>query len=83
MSGERKRDYKKEYAQYQGTPEQIHNRGLRNAARREYKEAHPHADLRGKDIDHKKMLDKGGGNSMSNLRPLSIKVNRGWRKGQD
>lgn len=32
--------------------------------------------LKGKEVDHKKMLATGGGNSMSNLQILSIKANR-------
>lgn len=80
---DRKRDYRKEYATYQGTPQQLKNRALRNAARREFKEANPGTNIEGKDIDHKRMLDKGGTNSMSNLRVQSVKVNRGWRKGQE
>ena len=34
----------------------------------------------GKDIDHKKPLDKGGGHGESNARVTSQKENRGWRK---
>lgn len=32
------------------------------------------------DLDHKKMLDKGGSTADSNVRPRSVKENRGWRK---
>ena len=34
----------------------------------------------GKDIDHKKPLDKGGSGADSNTRSRSQKANRGWRK---
>jgi hypothetical protein len=35
----------------------------------------------GKDVDHKKPLRHGGGNSKSNLRVVSKNRNRGWRDG--
>jgi 5-methylcytosine-specific restriction endonuclease McrA len=74
------RDYKKEYAQYQGTPEQIHKRAQRNAARRELmKEGVVHKGD-GKDVDHKHPIDKGGSNARSNLRVMSVKKNRGYRR---
>lgn len=78
----RKRDYAKEYREYHSDPQQIKNRGLRNAARREYAKDNPSVNIKGRDIDHKRQLDKGGSNSESNLRVASIKVNRGWRKGK-
>lgn len=34
----------------------------------------------GVDLDHKKMLVKGGSTADSNVRPRSVKENRGWRK---
>lgn len=34
----------------------------------------------GVDLDHRKMLDKGGSGADSNVRPRSVKENRGWRK---
>ncbi len=82
MSGERKRDYAKEYREYHSKPEQVENRAQRNAARREYKKDNPNVNIEGRDIDHKKRIAHGGTNSESNLRVASIKVNRGWRKGQ-
>lgn len=74
------RDYKKEYREYQGTEEQKHNRALRNNARRELmREGRVHKGD-GKDVDHKRPLIKGGSNSDSNLRVVSQKVNRGFRR---
>jgi len=74
------RNYRKEYDEYQGTPEQKKHRAMRNAARREMvREGKAHKGD-GKDVDHKKMLDKGGSNARSNLRMLSIKQNRGWER---
>jgi hypothetical protein len=77
------RDYKKEYAQYHGKPEQIKQRAERVKAQRLVdktgKDANGNgkADKReGKDIDHKKPLRNGGKTTKSNLRIRSIKANR-------
>lgn len=71
------RDYKKEYAEYHSKPEQKKNRAKRNAARRVMKKELGSAAVKGKDIDHKKPLSKGGSNARSNLRVMSISKNRG------
>jgi hypothetical protein len=70
------RDYKKEYQNYQGKPEQIANRSDRNKARRVMEKKVGSAALKGKDVDHKKRLMAGGSNSVSNLRLQSPSVNR-------
>ena len=77
------RDYKKEYAQYHGKPEQIKQRAERVKAQRLVdktgKDANGNgkADKReGKDIDHKKPLRNGGKTTKGNLRIRSIKANR-------
>lgn len=74
------RNYRKEYEDYQGTPEQIKRRALRNAARREMVEAGKAHKGDGKDVGHIKGID--GGNNRSNLEMQSQKKNRGWRRGQ-
>lgn len=66
------RDYKKEYAQYHGTPAQRRNRSRRNAARRAL--GLDVGDSR--EADHKKPLSKGGGNGKENLRVVSRTTNR-------
>ena len=68
----KKRNYKKEYRDYHGKPEQIKNRSKRNQARRKMglKKGDP------REVDHKKPLSKGGSNSKSNLRIVSRKTNR-------
>ena len=76
------RNYDKEYKNYQGTPEQIHNRALRNKARRAMVKKYGAAALEGKDIDHRQMLDHGGSNDPSNWRVSTVKANRNWRKGK-
>ena len=68
------------YKDYQGTPEQIKKRALRNAARAEMEKKHGAAALKGKDVDHKRMLRDGGTNAASNLRIQSVKKNRGWER---
>lgn len=71
----KKRDYKKEYREYHGKPEQIKKRDMRNKARREMGLAV--GDPR--EVDHKVPLSKGGSNSKRNLRIVSRTTNR--RKG--
>jgi len=46
------RDYKKEYRDYQGTPEQKKRRADRNAARRKAIKKYGKAALKGKALDH-------------------------------
>jgi|TARA_A100001201_G_scaffold65972_2_gene61817 hypothetical protein len=66
----KKRDYKKEYRDFHGKPEQIKRRSMRNQARRKMN-AKP-----GQEVDHKRPLSKGGTNHKSNLRIVSRRVNR-------
>jgi 5-methylcytosine-specific restriction endonuclease McrA len=67
---------------YNAKPEQVKNRVARNQARAELMKAGKVAKGDGKDVDHKKPLDKGGSNDTSNLRVTSKTENRGWRKGK-
>jgi len=66
----KKRNYKKEYADYHGKPEQIKNRSKRNQAAR--KKNCP----KGQEVDHKVPLSKGGSNKGKNLKCVSRKANR-------
>ena len=68
---------KKHYAEYQGKPEQIAKRALRNKARAMMTKKHGKAAVAGKDVDHSVPLRKGGSNGIKNLRVRSIKANRG------
>jgi len=70
----RKRDYKKEYRDYHGKPEQIKRRNARGSARKLLIAKHGKAALKGKDVDHKDRNPRN--NSASNLRIQSKKVNR-------
>jgi hypothetical protein len=75
-----KRNYRKEYDNYQGKPEQIANRGARNKARAEYEKAN--GNLPSKvDVDHKTPMKNGGANTKDNLRAVSESKNSSWRKG--
>lgn len=77
QSKERKKEYD---AWYNAKPEQKKKRAMRNAARRKMVEAGKVKP--GQDVDHKKMLRDGGSNDMSNLRAVSQKENRGWKRGK-
>jgi hypothetical protein len=54
------RDYKQEYATYQGKPEQIKERAERNKARSTLVKAGTLRKGDGKDAAHVKAVDKGG-----------------------
>jgi hypothetical protein len=68
------RDYKKEYADYHGTPEQIKRRASRNRARRMVEKAVGKAKIRGKDVDHKNYNAED--NRKANLRLIDSAKNR-------
>jgi 5-methylcytosine-specific restriction endonuclease McrA len=73
------RDYKREYQRYQGTPEQIKKRSLRNKARRLYEKEHGNLPS-SVDVDHKTPIAKGGGNSKANLRARARSANRSFKR---
>ena len=70
-----KRNYRKEYDNYQGKPKQKKNRAKRNAARKTI--GLKKSD--GMEVDHIVPLSKGGSNRKTNLRSVTKKTNR--RKG--
>jgi hypothetical protein len=74
------RDYKKEYANYQGKPEQIANRSARNSARRQLENKGVVRKGDGLDVDHKKPIAKGGGNGGGNLRAIPKSANRSFAR---
>lgn len=79
MAAKRHRDYAKEYRDYQGTPEQLHNQSLRHQARRAFEKAHGRLSDN-VDVAHGRALDKGGNPlELKNLSAQSQKKNRGWR----
>ena len=66
------RNYKKEYKDYHGKPEQIAARTQRNAARA--KLGLSVGDKR--ECDHKNPISKGGSNRKDNLRAVARSTNR-------
>lgn len=77
------RDYRREYDNYQGKPEQIRNRAKRNAARAEMVRAGRAKKGDGKDVDHKQPLSKGGSTSKTNLRVVDVHTNRAFKRRKD
>ena len=75
-----KRDYKHEYAEYQGRPEQIKHRAERNQARRDETKKLGHAPQG--DVAHIQPLAGGGTNTSRNERVEAVAKNRSWRRGQ-
>ncbi len=75
------RNYKAEDANYQGKPEQVHNRALRNKAHRMLEKALGR-NVTG-DVDHIKPVSKGGTTTMSNLRVTSKSANRSFSRNSD
>ena len=74
------RNYKKEYENYQGKPNQIKKRAKRNAARRKLEKEGRVRKGDGKDVDHKRPIVKGGGNGGSNLRVRARSSNRSFKR---
>lgn len=70
----RKRDYAKEYREYQGTPEQLKNQALRHAARRKLAKEGLVKKGDGKEVDHKDGNPRN--NARSNLQVMSRTANR-------
>ncbi len=77
------RNYKAEYANYQGKPEQIANRAKRNAARAQMEKKGVVSKGDGKDVGHKHALSKGGSNHVNNLRVESVTGNRSFSRNKD
>ena len=74
------RDYKKEYAEYHGKPEQIANRAERVKARRVMEKTGAATKGDGKDVDHIKPMRAGGTSAKGNLRMRSKSANRADNK---
>lgn len=74
------RNYKAEYENYQGTPEQKKNRAMRNRARRQLTQEGRVRKGDGMDVDHAVPLSKGGGTGKSNLRVKPKSVNRSFAR---
>lgn len=77
------RNFRAEYDNYQGKPEQIKKRAMRNAARSEMEKKGVVSKGDGKDVGHAKALSKGGTNHASNLRVESVNENRSFARNRD
>ena len=73
-----KRDYKKQYAKYDGKESVKKDRASRNGARRMMEAEGKVSKGDGKDVDHKKPLSKGGSVKRTNLRVTSKAANRSF-----
>lgn len=74
------RNYKLEYANYQGKPDQIKKRDERNAARAVMVKAGKAHKGDGMDVDHVKPLVKGGAAVPSNTRVIPASQNRSYAR---
>ncbi len=72
------RNYRKEYDNYHGKPEQKKKRAARNAARAIMEKAGVVRKGDGKDVDHKNGSTKD--NSRGNLRAVPNSVNRSYKR---
>ena len=77
------RNYKQEYANYDGTEAVKKKRAQRNKARRMLEATGAVHKGDGKDVDHKKPLSKGGTTVMSNLRAKPAAANRSFKRKSD
>ena len=75
------RDYKKEYARYQGKPEQIKRRSARNQARRKAIRLGKARKGDGKDVHHRDNNPKNNG--AGNLSVTSVAKNRGYPRDRN
>ena len=72
----KKRDYKKEYADYHCKPEQKVNRAMRNSARATLMKEGKVKKGDGMEVDHKNPLSKGGTNCRRNWKVVTQRTNR-------
>ena len=77
------RPYKKEYEQYDGTPEVKKKRAARNKARRMMEAEGLVRKGDGKDVDHKRPLSKGGATTRGNIRVKDASANRSYKRNKD
>jgi len=74
------RNYRSEYDNYQGKPDQIKKRAERVKARRMMEKTGAAAKGDGKDVDHIKPMRSGGTSAKGNLRMRSKSANRSDNK---
>ncbi len=73
------RDYKTEYAKYQGSDEQLKNRAERNRARAQMMKAGKVSKGDGNDVAHVKAKDKGG-SIKDGLKVEKASANRSFKR---
>jgi hypothetical protein len=73
------RNYKREYETYQGKPEQVKNRAMRNKARAKLTKEGKVTKGDGKDVHHIKAVDKGGNNGHG-LKAVPASTNRSFKR---
>lgn len=78
----KKRNYRKEYDNYQGTAEQKKNRATRNAARSAAVQRGSASKGDGKDVHHVKPISKGGGNTPGNTKTVAKSANRSFARNK-
>lgn len=74
------RNFRTEYDNYQGTPEQKRKRAQRNKARRMLEKEGVVHKGDGKDVDHKTPLAKGGSTTRGNLKAMPKSANRSFAR---
>jgi hypothetical protein len=74
------RNYRSEYDNYQGKPDQIKKRAERVKARRMMEKTGAATKGDGKDVDHIKPMRSGGTSAKGNLRMRSKSANRSDNK---
>jgi hypothetical protein len=77
------RNYKSEYANYDGTPAVKKKRAQRNKARRMLEREGVVHKGDGLDVDHVTPLSKGGTSTRSNLRAKPAAANRAYKRKSD
>ena len=77
------RDYKQEYANYDGTDAVKKKRAQRNKARRIMEDKGLVHKGDGKDVNHIKPLSKGGTTVISNLHAEPARKNRSFKRNSD
>ena len=77
---EMRRNYRKEYDNYQSKPKQRRNNDKRKAARRLMEKDGKVKKGDGKDVAHKKPLAKGGSNKKGNLKVANRSKNRSFKR---
>lgn len=75
-----KEDFDRHYRDYAGKPKAIKNRSNNNKARRIMEDKVGKEAMKGKDVHHIKAQRDGGKTVASNLKLVTPKSNRGWKR---